>query len=362
MIFKKLFLFIIFALIFPTPIFAQSEKPLTYQAEIIKIIEEKPIEVFGKIQTYQKLELKILDQDKKGQSIEIETGTLPLVNVPYYRQGDKVLISQTQTPQGSQYFIEDFVRTDPLLALFLLFLILTLIIARKKGILSIFGMIISFLFIFYLILPQIAAGANPIFISLLSALFLIPLTFFLSHGFNCKTLSAIIATLISLFFTSLLALLFISQSNLTGYSTEEAGFLSFQNPNQINMINLLLAGIIIGLLGILDDITIAQSAIVFTLKKENPKQTFKSLYTKSMQIGRDHISSMVNTLIIVYTASSLPLFLLFLDSSKTFVQAINYEPITEEIIKMLISSISLILAVPLTTFIACFNSRNIKSE
>jgi len=165
-------------------------------------------------------------------------------------------------------------------------------------------------------------------------------------------LVAIAGTLISLIITGILANLFVSESRLTGFASEEASFLQAAKQGTINIQGLLLAGIIIGVLGVLDDITISQSAIVFQLKATKNKIQFGDLYTKAMNIGRDHISSMVNTLILVYAGAALPLLLLFIDNPHPFSEIVNYEIIADEIVRTLVGSIGLILAVPITTFIA----------
>ena len=124
------------------------------------------------------------------------------------------------------------------------------------------------------------------------------------------------------------------------------------SQGDINIKGLLLSGMIIGLLGVLDDITVAQSSVVFQLKKAQEKLTASQLYAKAMIIGKDHIASMVNTLILVYTGAALPLLILFINNEAPFSEVINYEPVAEEIVRTLIASIGLILAVPITTYIA----------
>jgi uncharacterized membrane protein len=156
-----------------------------------------------------------------------------------------------------------------------------------------------------------------------------------------------------------LATLFVNLSQLTGFTSEEAGFLQAYKPGLINMKGLLLSGIIIGVLGVLDDITISQSAIVEQLKKANQKLKPIELYQKAMSVGRDHIASMINTLILVYTGAALPLLLLFIDNPHPFSQVINYEIIADEVVRTLVGSIGLILAVPITTLLAVwFVSKN----
>ena len=158
--------------------------------------------------------------------------------------------------------------------------------------------------------------------------------------------------MIALVITGFLAKFFVQVTRLTGYASEEAAFLQYARQGAVDIKGLLLAGIIIGTLGILDDITIAQAAIVQQLKQANKKMKPKELFSQAMRVGQDHIASMITTLILVYTGAALPLLLLFIDNPLPFSQVINYEIIAEEIIRTLVGSIGLITAVPITTFLA----------
>lgn len=330
----------------------QEEK---YEATVTAIKEEKKIKLDNKEQTYQKLELLVSTGDKKGTTIEVENGKLPVVNPRIYEKGDRLVITAMKDFSGKEiYFITDYVRRGSLYWLIAIFVGLTLLIGRKRGLLSLLGMLLSFVIIFTFILPQIAAGKDPIFITVTASLFIIPITFFLSHGVSVKTGSAVIGTLIALVITGILANFFVDAAQLTGFASEEAGFLEAMKQGVINIRALLLAGIIIGVLGILDDITISQAAIVSQLKHTNPKLTLQQLYSKAMDIGRDHIASMVNTLILVYTGAALPLLLLFIDNPQPFSEVLNLEMIAEEIVRTMVASIGLILAVPITTIIAAY--------
>ena len=151
--------------------------------------------------------------------------------------------------------------------------------------------------------------------------------------------------------TGLLAKFFIEVAKLTGYASEEAAFL-YVAKEGVNIRGLILAGIIIGTLGVLDDITISQAAIAQQLRAANPKISRKEQFWRAMDVGRDHIASMINTLVLVYTGAALPLLLLFITNSHPFTEVINYEVIAEEIIRTLVGSIGLIAAVPITTFLA----------
>jgi uncharacterized membrane protein len=218
----------------------------------------------------------------------------------------------------------------------------------------------SFFVIFLFILPRIVAGDNPIIITLVGAGAIAPVTFYISHGWNTKTHIAIGATLIALLITGIFATIIIDMLRLTGYSTEEAGFLQNETRGLLNMKGILLAGIIISVLGILDDVTVTQASIVEQVKLASPKAKMHNLFTRAMKVGRDHIASLVNTLILVYTGASLPLLLLFVDNPHPFGEVINYEFLAEEIARTLIGSIGLVLAVPIATYIASavFSKRN----
>lgn len=278
------------------------------------------------------------------------------------RVGDGVLVSfMTSQQYGTQVVIVDHIRRTALLILFVLFIAVVLVVGRKKGILSLFAMIISFLIIGRLIMPQILIGNNPVIISLIGSLFIIPSLFYIAHGFNTKTTIAVIGTFLSLMVTGFLAITFVKYAKLTGFAAEEAIFIQGTGQN-VDIQSLLLAGIIIGAMGVLDDITISQTSIVEKLIRANPKYTPRQLFTEAMDVGRDHIASLVNTLILVYAGASLPLFVLFYSSAFSYGEVINMELIATEIVRTLVSSIGIVLAVPLTTLIATWQLDKLRDK
>ena len=350
-----IFSFLISFFIIPLEVSAQEEEIL--EARVEKILEERQYQPMGaeEFQLYQKLELLVIKGSFKGETIVAESGNLPISNLPKYQVGDNLIVSYSQDFEGNDLFlITDYVRRNSLLWLFIIFLIVALAVGRWQGATSLIGLGISFLVIFKFILPQIYGGASPVQVAILGSMLIIPITFCLSHGLNRKTGIAVAGTIIALIITGILASLFVNFSHLTGFASEEAGFLQAYKPGLINIKGLLLAGIIIGVLGILDDITISQAAIVEQLKKTNPKLESIELYKKAMNVGRDHIASMVNTLILIYAGASLPLLLLFIDSPRPFTEVINYEIIADEVVRTLVGSIGLILAVPITTLMAAW--------
>lgn len=348
--------------VFPGKIFAQNnDLPIpeipqeeSLEVKVVSVLEEKEIDFMGEKQLFQKLECLVTKGLLKDKKIVIENGNIPLSNLQKYQTGNELAVSYSKDPDNNdRFYITDYIRRKPLFWLFFIFIVLTIGIARWRGLSSLLGMGMSFFIIFKFILPRILAGFDPIQTAIIGSLFIIPITFYLSHGFNKKTTVAIIGTVVGLIITGFIADIFVQASNLTGFASEEAGFLQSVMPGVINMKGLLLAGIIIGALGILDDITISQSAIVFQLRKTNPKLRSGELFKKAMDVGQDHISSMVNTLVLVYTGAALPLLLLFINNPHPFLEIINYEIIADEIIRTLVGSIGLVLAVPITTLIAC---------
>jgi len=345
--FLKYFLIILTLLLIPKNVFAQEEEIL--EAKVIEILEEK--EIRG--QLYQKLKLVVEKGSIIDKKIIVESGNLAETNIKKYQIDDEVLVSFSQTPSGQDYFyISDFLRRDVLGFLFAIFLILTIAITGWQGMSSLIGMVFSFLIIFKIIIPLILSGMDPIISAIAGTILIIPVTFYLSHGLNRKTTVAAISTLICLIFTGVLSAIFVNGAKLTGFASEEAGFLQSMALG-VNIKGLMLSGILIGSLGVLDDVTISQAAIVRKLKETDEKLGFSALFTKAMSVGKDHIASMVNTLVLVYTGAAMPLLLIFTINAHPFSEVINYEIIAEEIIRTLSGSIGLILAVPISTFLAC---------
>lgn len=291
-----------------------------------------------------------------GKSVIIETGAAHSTRRQTYKTGDKLLVGVVEQQGQQMYYVKDFIRTDALLSLLFVFIVSVVLVAKKKGLFSLLGMGLSFAILFLYTLPTIVLGADPVSVSLVTASMLVPLTFYVSHGFSKKTHIAVVSSLLSLIVVVVLSIIWIEWAKLTGYSTEEATFLDVIGQGKFDIRGILLAGIIIGSIGILDDVTVSQIAIVEQLREVGKIKSSGELFARAMKIGGDHISSMVNTLILVYTGAALPLLLLFVTNPQPAVQVVQYEMIAEEIIRSLIGSIGLIVSVPLSTYIA---SRNI---
>lgn len=350
--FKKI-IFFIFLFFLITPFSVKAGELI--EGRVTGILEEKKTDYDGISITYQKLEIEITKGADKNQKIIIENGLYPSINPIVYKKNDKLIINKELVfnyHDQVEYQILDFARQEKLFILFLIFIFLTIFIAKLKGFTSLISMAFTFWAIFKIIIPFIYNGHNPILVISLSSLLIIPTTFYLSHGLNKKTTIAMFSTIIILVFTGIMSTLFVNITKLSGFSSEEAGFLQALKYGSLDMKNILIAGIIVGVLGVLDDITISQVAIVEKLKIANSNYTKFQLYRQAMAIGQDHIASMINTLILVYTGAAMPLLLLFMNNPKPFSLVINTEIIADEIVRTLVGSICLILAVPFSTYFA----------
>lgn len=351
---------------FSQKVYAQNQRPIKmseqkYEGSVTRILEDKQVKVSeGVFQPYQKLEVRISNGTLKKKKVIAELGGLMISNNNLKaKTGDKVVVNQFKKADNSyQYVVSDFVRRTPLSILALVFFLAVIIVGKWRGFTSFIGLLISFIVLIQFIIPQIIAGANPIFIAVSGSLIIILTTLYLAHGINKKTTAALLGTIISLTITAFLAYFFVNFLKLSGFGNEEASFLSMTPGIKINLQGIFLAGIIIGALGVLDDITVSQSAVVFELAETDKNLTFKELYKKGLKIGQDHIASLVNTLVLAYAGASLPLFLLFaISGGEPISGLINREIIASEIVRTLVGSIGLISAVPITTVIAVSFSR-----
>jgi len=219
------------------------------------------------------------------------------------------------------------------------------------------GTLFSLAVVFFFILPQIVSGRDPVLVSIVGSVALLAVSTYLVYGWNFKAHAAMIGMMISLMLTGVLAWMFVGWTRLTGMSVEESSYLVFELGPDLNFRGLVLGGIIIGTLGVLDDICIGQSSAIFELVNANRDLSWQQLFRRSLNIGRDHIAAMVNTLLLAYVGASLPLMLVFSIYQEPIWRRINREPIAEEIVRTLVGSLGLVLAVPITSLVASLMAR-----
>jgi uncharacterized membrane protein len=269
-------------------------------------------------------------------------------------EGDRIIVGHSpDSPEGFEYFFLDYQRGFPLLLLAVIFGAMAVLLSRWKGLAALAGLAISMVVLIRFIIPAILEGSSPLLVAIVGSAAIMLTTLYLAHGVSARTTTAILGTLVSLLLTGLLAVVFVDAVHLSGIASEEAAFLQI-SAQQINLEGLLLGGIMIGALGVLDDVTVTQASAVWELHAANPAFRFGSLYRSAVRIGRDHIASTVNTLVLAYAGASLPLLILLILANRPLGEALSSEVIAVELVRTLVGSIGLIASVPLTTALAAF--------
>lgn len=287
--------------------------------------------------------------DDTGETVRFETtdetGDL-------FEPGQRVRLDAIEQPDGEiTYLVRDFRRTGPLVVLAVAFLVSVIAFSRWQGVRALIGLGLTFAFIIGFILPAILDGRDPVAVALVGAMAIMVTTLYLAHGTSRKTTAAVVGTALALLLTGALAAVFVSAASITGFTNEEARLANIE-VGGLSLRGLLLAGIIIGGLGVLDDVTMSQSSTVFELHRANPRTGLMGLFRGALRVGRDHIAATVNTLFLAYAGASLPLLILFLVGVDSVGTILTTEVVAVEIVRTLVGSIGLIAAVPLTSALA----------
>jgi uncharacterized membrane protein len=274
-------------------------------------------------------------------------------DVPNLDVGTGVVVSRFQNPADGTvtYNFSDLQRGAPLALLAAVFAVVVIAVARLRGLAALGGLFVAYLVIVRFLLPALLAGKSPTLVALLAAGAIMFVVLFLAHGINARTATALLGTMVSLVLTGVLAQIFVSATALSGLTSDEATYVK-SVAGQIDLRGVLLAGVIIGGLGALNDATVTQASAVWEIHAANPTRGVGTLYRSGMRVGRDHIASTVYTLVLAYAGSSLPLLILFSLASQPLSRVITGDIVAEEIVRTLVGSIGLVLSVPLTTFIA----------
>jgi uncharacterized membrane protein len=269
-----------------------------------------------------------------------------------YTKGEGVVLAYApNAPPGLRYSVTDVDRGLPLALLAGIFALAVVLVGRLRGLTALIALAISFAILTLFILPAILHGDNPLLIAVVGGSAIMLVALYLCHGLNARTSVAVLGTLCSLFLIGALGSFFISWARLTGNTSDETGLIHSLYP-ALQIKGVLLAGVIIGSLGVLDDVTVTQTAAVWELKDADPGANWRKLYRAGMRIGRDHIASVVNTLVMAYAGAALPLLLLFSIARSGVLRVANSELVAEEIVRTLVGSIGLVASVPLTTLLA----------
>ncbi|MFE6923592.1 YibE/F family protein [Nocardia sp. NPDC057663] len=276
---------------------------------------------------------------------------------PDLRAGDEIRVVRAEDPSGmTMYAFEDYSRGLPLLVIVLAFVIVICVVARWRGFRALIGLVFAFAVVVMFLLPALLDGKPAIPVALVSGALILYVVLYLAHGVNLRTSSALLGTLASMLVAAFLSWLTLEVTNLTGLSEE-------QNTNvatyiqHVSITGLLLAGFIIGSLGVLNDVTITQASAAFELAALDEGASRSEIFTATMRVGRDHIASTVYTLVLAYAGGALPLLLLFSVAGRSITDVLTGDAVAIEITRSAVGGIALALSVPLTTVIAVLLAR-----
>ncbi|MGH9246080.1 MAG: YibE/F family protein [Acidimicrobiales bacterium] len=272
------------------------------------------------------------------------------------RAGDRIVLNYVEdvppdAPPEAQYQFADYQRRAPMVVLAVLFAAAVVLLGRLRGLAALGGLAVSVAVLLWFLLPAIVEGKSPVAVALVGAAAIALVALYLAHGVNERTTVAVLGTLASLVLTGVLAAVFVAATNLTGLAGEETGYLRVFAAD-LDFRGLLLAGIVIGSLGVLDDVTVTQVSAVWELFQVNPTRGGRSLYAAAIRIGRDHIASTVNTLVLAYAGAALPLLLVFVVAERSAGSVVTQETLAIEVVRTLVGSIGLVASVPITTILA----------
>jgi len=323
-----------------------AENDTFFRGVITEIIAEGSSE-FGE---YQNMKVQITDTPEAGTVVEIQTGDVFSKSASKnLDQGDQIILRKLES--GDYQFVEKY-RFNRVVLLIVLFAALCVLIAKKRGVYALFGLALTIMIIVFYLIPAITAGKS---ILLSGAVALMCITFFsvvIAHGLRTTTMIAVISILLTMTTACILAVGYTTFAEVFGTGEEMILNIQLAGMSFINFRGLFLLGVLLGALGVLDDVTTAQAAVVAELKHANPVLTTSELFVRGSQVGREHIISVINTLFLAYAGVSLPLMLMFYTDQVPAWAFLNTEMIVEEIIRTLVGSTALLLSVPLTTLLA----------
>ncbi len=276
---------------------------------------------------------------------------------PDFEAGDRVVVGAVQdAPIESRYELLEYQRQLSLLILVLTFAAAVIALSRWRGVASLASLALSVAVLITFVLPALLDGRPPLAVAVVGASTIMIVTLYLSYGFSLRTSVALLGTLLSLTLTGVLGLVFTTLGRFTGLADEASAYLGGVGAS-IDLHGLLLAGIVIGALGVLDDVTVTQTAAVWELADADPAASRRSLFAAGLRIGRQHVSATVNTLVLAYAGASLPVLLLFAVSGQGVLDTVTTELIAQEVVRALVGGLGIVAAVPLTTLVAALAVR-----
>ncbi len=321
------------------------------RAEVIEVLEEYERDIMGTntTTTVQVLRIMQIDGEFAGEAGRLEN------DLTIVAPGDTIFVHRIESIDGTQSFVFfDVDRRPQLVYLALFFVGLVVVFAGLQGVRALISLGISLAAIFYILVPMLLAGYSPALTSLGISAIILSVTIFFTHGLNPRATISFLGTMGAVSVACLIAYITVDTMRMTGFSSDASVFLNFATGGSLDIAGLLLGSIIIGLLGVLDDVSITQASVVQELRAVNQQLSWRELYTRGIRVGRNHVGSLVNTLALAYVGAALPLVLLYTKANSELMITLNQEVVAAEIVRIIIGSIGLILAVPFTTLMAAW--------
>ncbi|MDX9739522.1 MAG: YibE/F family protein [Candidatus Dojkabacteria bacterium] len=341
-----IFLFLIF--LSPTFLYGQ-DSVKSFKGTVEKIFEVPCSETFEEEYVCFEYLVKVKEREESVRTIP----SMADGNESKFVVGDRVYVAySTNDFESESWSITGFVREGSILTILIIFSIVAVLVGRRQGLGSLISLAITVFLLYLWAIPKILGGGDVIFIGVVTVCISLVSIMYISHGFNMKSNISVFSTLVGIVIVALLAKLFISMVRIDGSGSEEAFLLFSQTGGNIDLSAVFFVSILIGAMGVLDDVVMSQVSAIKELYIANPTLSRTKLFSQSMNIGRDHLSSMVNTLFIAYAGSSFALVMLLTYNSGGIGNILQADVIAEEIVRTLSASIGILLIVPITSFIA----------
>lgn len=321
------------------------------------VLGDQPVECagtdFGSVAQCEEIRIEITSGVNEGSTGSFQLFPGAQAGSPDFEAGDRIVVNEFVLGDTGEvaHTFADYQRDRPLVFLLVLFVVAVIALGRFQGLRALAGLAVSGVVLLAYVFPALLDGKPPLAVALVASSVIALAALYLAHGINDTTTVALLGTLGALGLTGLLAALFTSAANITGVASEDQIYL-LVSAEGIDVRGLVLAGIVLGSLGVLDDVTVTQVSAVARLREANPNYDIRELYTTGVRIGRDHIASTVNTLVLAYAGAALPLLLFYSNIGIGLTESVTSEIIAVEVIRTLVGSIGLVAAVPITTVLA----------
>jgi len=336
------------------------------KAKVISIEEKSEVfqtEEGERVEAYQEIGIVMLEGSREGEEIFFKDSPSTNPLSLEFEEGQKlVMFVEDSGGENWAVYIDSIYRVPALIWLVIIFFVFLIILGGvRKGLQTILSLIVSVILIFLVLVPAILAGYNAVFITFVLAAIVSRITLLLVGGRNKKAIAAILGTLGGVIVAFIFSYLFAGAAYLTGLSTEEGRLLA-STIEGIDPKGVFLAGILIGALGAAMDVAIGVAATVKEVKDANSGSNFKKLFRSGINVGRDVIGTMSNTLIFAYVGAALPTVILFNQLGESWLKFINFNFIADEIVRSIGGSIGMIAVIPITALVAAYFYKSAAKE